>query len=343
MGNRGFAAARKNRARIMKKWLILIWVGAFSGGVRAGEAPPLSLVGTIALPGTKGRFDHFTIDTRGRRLFAAALGNNSVEVIDLEAGSRTQSVTGMSKPTGVLYLPESGEVLVANGEDGSLKKLGRAPFKTLQTASDLSDADNLRWDPKTKLAWLGYGDGALASIDPSGLKKIASVRLAAHPESFQLERNGSRLFVNLPDAKQIAVVDREQHSVVATWPMTRFQANFPMALDESSRRLFVGCRRPARLVILDIDSGKAVADLAIAGDTDDLFYDAKRGRVYLSCGEGFIDVVARSGPDTCQRIARMPTANGARTSFYSPELDRYYLAVPAKGDREAEIRVYEPR
>ncbi len=125
--------------------------------------------------------------------------------------------------------------------------------------------------------------------------------------------------------------------------MERFQANFPMALDANNRRLLVGCRKPARLVVFDTVAGKPVADLAISGDTDDLFYDAKRSRVYISCGEGSIDVIEQTHGDGYRRISRIATAAGARTSFFSPAQDRFYLAVPARGPAEANIRVYEPQ
>jgi YVTN family beta-propeller protein len=270
----------------------------------AAELLPMKLVQTIPLPGVKGRFDHFSIDAKGNRLFVAALGNNTLEVIDLAAGKRIESIPGMSKPCGVLYLAEQNQIAVANGDDGTFKLLDPATFTILRNLGDLPDADNLRFDAKTKLAWLGYGDGALAIIDAAGPKLAGAVKLAAHPESFQMERQGPRIFVNLPDAKQVAVVDREKRSVLATWPMEKFQANFPMALDESNHRLFVGCRSPARLVIFDTEGGRPVADLAISGDTDDLFYDAKRKRLYISCGEGFIDIVEQSSPDKYQRIGR---------------------------------------
>jgi hypothetical protein len=248
----------------------------------------------------------------------------------------------MAKPTGVLYLTEAKQVLVANGDDGTLRFLSGSDYKVLQNLTHLDDADNLRLDPKTKLAWLGYGDGALALVDPAAAKSLANIKLPAHPESFQLEPDGNRIFVNLPDAKQIAVVDRDNKSVLAHWPMEKFQANFPMALDASNHRLFVGCRKPARLVILDTTTGKSGTDLAISGDTDDLFYDAARKRVYISCGEGFIDTIEQSTPDTYKRISKLPTAPGARTSFFSSELDRLYLAVPDRGLQRAEIRVFKP-
>ncbi len=144
------------------------------------------------------------------------------------------------------------------------------------------------------------------------------------------------------DHFSIDVIDRENRFVLASWPMEKFQANFPMALDEANHRLFVGCRKPPRLVILDTEVGKPVADLAISGDTDDLFHDVKRKRIYVSCGEGFIDVVEQSSAGKYQRVAKIPTAPGARTSFFSADLDRYYLAVPERGTQKAEIRVHQP-
>jgi DNA-binding beta-propeller fold protein YncE len=306
------------------------------------ESMPLKLVQTIPLPGLRGRFDHFSIDAKGNRLFVAALGNNSLEVIDLAAARRIQSLVGMSKPTGVLFLPESNQVLVANGDDGTIKIIDGGTYKVSHNLPGLPDADNLRFDSKTKVAWLGYGEGTMANIDPAAAKILASVKLAAHPESFQIEDGGNRVFVNVPDAKQVAVIDREKRSLITVWPMETFQANFPMALNETDRRLFIGCRKPGRLVVFDTSTGKQVSDLQISGDTDDLFYDPVRQRLYVSCGEGFIDVVQASR-DTYQRTARLPTNPGARTSFFSPHLDRYYLAVPEQGNHKAEIRVYQPQ
>src|SRR5512137_2226704 len=165
-------------------FFVLVCLGCRLG---AAETAPLKLMQTIPLPGVKGRFDHFAIDTKGKRLFVAALGNNTLEVVDLAAGKRIRSVSGMSKPTGILYLPDQNQVIVANGDDGTLKILSGTDYKVLQNLTALADADNLRFDPQTKLAWLGYGEGALAIIDTAAAKLLASVKLAAHPESFQLE------------------------------------------------------------------------------------------------------------------------------------------------------------
>jgi hypothetical protein len=321
----------------------LLILAISSLAVSAADFIPLKLIQTIPLPGVQGRFDHFSIDSKGNRLFIAALGNNTLEIIDLSAGKRIQSVAGMSKPTGVLYLADQNRVVVANGDDGTLKLLDATTFKPIQTLAKVPDADNLRLDSQTKLAWLGYGDGALAPIDTEGLKVVARVKLGGHPESFQLEKQGTRIFVNVPDAKEIAVIDRKNRSLVQTWTMEHFQANFPMALDEPNHRLFVGCRNPPRLVVLDTQVGKSMADVPIAGDTDDLFYDAKRKRLYLSCGEGFIDVIEQPSPDKFQRVTQIPSSPGARTSFFSPDLDRYFVAVPDRHNKTAELRVYQPQ
>lgn len=323
--------------------LVLLLLGSMALSAHSAEPATLKLIQTIPLSGVQGRFDHFAIDAAGKRLFIAALGNNTLEVVDVAAGKRIRSVAGMSKPTGVLYLPETGQVLTANGDDGSLKILNGADFKVLHNLTKLADADNLRFDPAAKLALLGYGEGALAVIDPSAAKTVGSVKLAAHPESFQLESAGRRIFVNVPDAKQITVIDRDKRAVIANWPMETFKANFPMALDETRHRLFIGCRKPARLVVLDTFTGKSVADLAISGDIDDLFYDAVRKRLYLSCGEGFIDVIEQRDADAYRLLERLPTRAGARTSFFSKDLDRLYLAVPSRGNPGAELRVYEPQ
>jgi DNA-binding beta-propeller fold protein YncE len=311
-------------------------------GLHAAEPPALKLIKTIPLPGVHGRFDHFAIDAKSQRLFVAALGNNTLEVIDLAAGKRIRSITGLRKPTGVLYLAGGNQIGGANGDDGTFKLFDGVSYAVSKTLGSLDDADNVRFDAKTKLIYVGYADGALAVIDPVTMKRTGNVKLAAHPESFQLEANGTRIFVNVPDAKQIAVIERDKQTVIATWPMTEFRANFPMALDEANHRLFVGCRQPARLVVFDTISGNPVANITISDDTDDLFYDAARKRVYLSCGEGFLDVIQCGIGDRYERVSRLATRGGARTCFFSPELDQLYLAVPQRDGQDAEVRIYQP-
>src|SRR5262249_14543922 len=163
-----------------------------------------------------------------------------------------------------------------------------------------------------KLLYVGYGNGALGVFEALTGKVVGNVALPAHPEAFALEQSGPRIFVNVPKAKQVAVIDRQKRAVVTHWAVTQAAANYPMALDEAHHRLFIGCRQPARVLVFDTDSGKFLAQVECAGDTDDVFYDAQHQRVYVSGGEGFISVLAQLDADKYQPIAKIATAPGAR-------------------------------
>jgi len=307
---------------------------------RADEPPPpaLKLVQTIPLDGVEGRMDHFGADPQRKRLYLAALGNDSLEVIDTEAGRRITSIKGLKKPTGVCVTP-AGHVIAASGEDGKVRVFD-VNLKPLGTIDGLEDADNVRLDPAGKIAYAGYGDGALAAIDVDQIRKTDNVKLAGHPEAFQLEQNGPLVFVNVPTAHHIAVVDREKLKVIAKWPVKEAEANFPMALDEANHRLFVGCRKPAKVLVIDTETGKTVAAIDCCGDADDLFYDGSSKRVYVSGGEGYITVIQQTDADHSAATDKIPTAAGARTSYFDPAASRLYLAVPHRGDQAAELRVY---
>ena len=313
------------------------------GGVPSVEgqtAPPLRLEKTIELPDVRGRIDHLTVDLETERLFMAALGNDTVEVIDLKAGKRLQTLRGFAEPQGILFARELNRLFVANGRDGSLRVFDAASLTSLKSVSFGGDADNIRRDPGTGHIWVGYGDGALGAIDTNGAK-VADVPLGAHPESFQLEHTGSRIFVNLPDSKSIGVVDRKKGAVIARWRTGDASSNFPMALDEPNKRLFVVCRTPARLLVLNTDSGAIVAALPTAGDADDVFYDQAEKRLYVSGGEGAIVVYQQDDADHYRQTARIETVRGARTSLFSPELHRLFLAVRQEGQSPAALRVYD--
>ncbi len=322
---------------------VTLGILAFAGTLGAAESSALRQVQTIPLPNVEGRIDHMSVDLQGQRLFVAALGNNTLEVLDLRAGKRIAGITGLREPQGIFFVPKENKLFVANGDDGTCKVFDGSSYKLLVTINYSSDADNVRYDATQNQIYVGYGEGALGVMDATSGRKIADIALPAHPESFRLEEHGPRIFVNLPNAGHtIAVVDRTKRSVIATWNLEA-AANFPMALDEAEHRLFVATRRPARLVVLDTTSGKQVASYPAVGDADDLFYDAAHKRIYISGGEGFIDVFDQRDPDNYQPTGRIPTASGARTSFFVPELNRFYLAVPHRGNQKAEIRVYEPQ
>jgi DNA-binding beta-propeller fold protein YncE len=321
--------------------VLLVALALIGLDVQAEESPPLRMVQTIPLPNVEGRIDHLTVDLKSQRLFIAALGNNTVEVVDLQAGKRIQTIGGFQEPQGVGFIPEFNKLFVANGKSGACDVFDGSSLKRVKSIKLSDDADNIRYDAAKRHVLVGYGGGALAMIDAASGDQIGEIKLKGHPESFQLEQSGPRIFVNIPAARQITVVDREKRAVTAAWPTGDAAANYPMALDETHHRLFVGFRKPARLVVFDTESGKVVARLESPGDADDVFYDGSRRRVYVSGGEGSIGIFQQKDADRYEPIAKIPTAAGARTALFVPELNRLYLAVPHRGSQKAEIRVYE--
>jgi DNA-binding beta-propeller fold protein YncE len=302
---------------------------------------PLTLVGTIDLPGVEGRIDHLAVDTGALRLYVAALGNNTVEVLDLKSGRHVKSLPGFREPQGIAFVPDAKLVVVANGQGEGVQFIDAGDYHPSRAVRLGDDSDNVRYDPAARRLFVGFGNGALASISAADGSVLGEAKLGGHPESFQLERSGSRAFVNVPAADQIAVVDRGTMTVVATWPVAGAKANFPMALDEANHRVFIGCRRPAKVLLFDTATGKPSTSFEVVGDTDDLFYDAARKRLYVSGGEGYLDVFQEQDATRFARIAHVATAAGARTSLFVPDQARLYLAVPHRGSQKAEIRIFE--
>ncbi len=327
--------------RIKTHFFIILMVAfPFSANADSQSPAPLQLVQTILLPGVEGRIDHMAIDLKGQRLFVVALGNNSLEVLDLRAGKHIYRIRGLKEPQGAVYLPESSNLLVTNGGDGSCNIFDGSSLGLTNTVKFSSDADNVRYDPGMKHIYVGYGDGALGLIDAGDWRHIGDIRLAGHPESFQLERKGPRIFVNVPTANHVAVVDRSRLAVIATWPLVDAKANFPIALDETDHRLFIGCRQPPKILVYDTESGKEITRLDIAGDVDDIFHDAAQKRIYAPCGQGRLNVFKQGDADHYAALADISTASGARTSLFVPEKKRLYLAVPHRAEQSAEIRIY---
>jgi DNA-binding beta-propeller fold protein YncE len=326
------------------KTILFSTLAAFAISVQAADTTArLTLDKTIPLEKVEGRIDHMAADASGQRLFVAALGNNTVEVLDLKAGKTIQSLSGFAEPQGVAYVPELDRLFVANGQDGTCRVIDGHSFKTISSVKCGEDADNVRYDAKAKSIYVGYGDGALAVLDPKTGAKLADIKLAGHPESFRLETGGARIFVNVPKADHIAVVDREKATVTETWPLKEAKANFPLILDEANQRLFSGCRKPAKLLVFDTSAsgGRLVTTLPISSDTDDLFFDAPNKLLYVACGQGVIDVIKQSGADAYEKVKTIPTAAGARTALFVPELKVFCLAVPHRGSQWAEVRVYK--
>lgn len=304
-----------------------------------GAQVPLRPIATIALPNVSGRIDHLAFDAPRQRLFVAALGNNSVEVIDTAKGTHLRSLSGFHEPQGIAVVPDLDAVAIANGGSGTLQLIDAESLQARWTATVGDDADNVRYDAAANRLYVA-AEGGLFGVDSRSGRLVQRIPINGHPESFQLESQGARVFANLPGASLVVAADRRTATVVSRWTTGACGSNYPMALDESTARLFIGCRRPARLALFDTKSGKEVGSSAIAGDTDDLFYDETRHQIYVIGGEGFVDVFARSG-DTLQRSAHIATRGGARTGLWVQSQNRLYVAVPARDGKPAEVRVFE--
>jgi DNA-binding beta-propeller fold protein YncE len=334
---------KMNREGVITRLILAAATIALVSFQAASGQTPFTLVGTIDLPGVEGRIDHLAVDTAAQRLYVAALGNNTVEVLDLKSSSHVKSLPGFREPQGIAVVPDAKLVAVANGQGEGVQFIDASDHHLTMAVRLGDDSDNVRYDLAAKRLFVGFGGGALAAVSPADGKMLGEAKLSGHPESFQLERSGSRIFVNVPTADQIAVVDRAAMKVIATWPIVGATSNFPMALDEANHRVFVGCRQPAKVLVYDTTTGKESASFDIVGDTDDLFYDAARKRLYISGGEGYLDVFQEQDATRFARLAHVATAAGARTSLFVPEQARLYLAVPHRGSQKAEIRIYEAR
>jgi len=306
-----------------------------------GDTAGLRLEAKISIGNVSGRIDHMAIDLARQRLFVAELGNNTVGIVDLNSRNVIRNLAGLKEPQGVAYLPATDTLYIASGGDGSVRQF-RGPDYTAAGQIDLGDdADNIRLDIPANQIVVGYGSGGLAVIDAASSRKVADIPLSAHPEGFQLDQGRNRIFVNLPRAQAIAVVDGRSGKQTASWPTKIAGGNFPMALEQDAQHALVAFRNPAKLGAFSMDDGHLIASPDICGDADDLFVDAKRRRVYISCGEGFLDVLD-SAQGAYRRVSRIATVAGARTSLFVPEMDRLMLAVRASGQEAAAIWVFQP-
>jgi DNA-binding beta-propeller fold protein YncE len=323
-----------------------------SGAALGQDSPALSPKNPIHLTKVEGRMDHLGIDVKGQRLFATAFDNHTLEVIDLKTGRQIRTIADLNEPQGAFYDAANNRLFEANGGDGTVKIFDGTTFQLLQTVTLDLDADNVRYDVRGKHIVVGFGGekflagkvarpgggGALAILDSNG-KNIGEIDMDAHPESFQLEKIGTRVFVNVPDKQEVEVADLVKGKVLARWPVS-CTTNFPMALDEAHHRLFVGCRIPARLAIFDTETGKIVASPTIVEHTDDLFFDASKGRIYI-LGEGFIEAWREKDPDHYELIGRYPTPADGRTGLLVPDLGELFETIPHHGQQGAQISVYE--
>ena len=318
-------------------WLCLVLCQAQT----SSQNDPLKLAATIPLSNVSGRIDHLAYDSKNQTVFVAALGNNTVEVVDLISKKVIHTIKNLHEPQGIKYIPENNVIFVANGENGECDVFNTVSYQLITSIKMEGDADNVRYDPSSGRIFVGYGDGAIAIIDAKTYKLLSEIKLPGHPESFQLDSDAKRIFVNVPDALMIATLDIEKKSTTDKWKMEYATANFPMALDSKNHRLFIGCRNPAKLLVINSETGKMVTQTDISSDTDDIFYDASSRQIYISCGGGYIDVVSQIDKDNYKTISRVESRSGARTSLFVPELNQLIVAAPARAGNDAQLMIYE--
>ncbi|PYV25593.1 MAG: hypothetical protein DMG24_08945 [Acidobacteria bacterium] len=320
--------------------LLLAATLCFLSPVHAQRTNALTLTQTIALPNVQGGFNHMSVDAEHHRLFVAAPINKTLEIVDLKSGEPWRSLEG-EKPAAARYAPEFNQLYVSRGQSVYVYD---GQTLNVSTSIDLrSRLDELQYDARAKELYVGCmtpGKTAIAVIAIPEGKLVGKVPLPAAPQGIAVEEGGVRLFANVPNMAQVAVIDRRARVLLPPWPVKRVKGNTPIGLDEAHQRMFLGGREPPRLVVLDSLTGKTVAEVPIDGFADDLFYDPTRQRIYISCGEGFIDVIEQRDADHYRQLARIPTTADAATSTFSAPLNRFYLGVARSGKEPGEIRVF---
>lgn len=301
----------------------------------------LTLEKEIVLPDVKGRIDHMDINLKDQIAYVAALGNNTVEVVDLKNGKVISSLKGLDEPQGVAYISKHQEIFIANGGTGECDFYNAATYKKIAGIKLSDDADDVRYDPDADKIYVGYGSGGIAIIDGLSHKQVGNIPLPAHPESFQFDAKAGKLWVNLPGASMIGVVDLHQSKLTDKWSKLFPRSNFPMAYDQIQHRLIVGYRMPARLIIYDSQTGKEVFSAPMIGDVDDLYWDKDNKQIYISGGSGAVNIFKQTGDTVYKQIANIPTRKGARTSLLVPELGLFLIAAREEGQKKATLMIYK--
>ncbi len=337
-------------------WLVavvFVIACARTGSSQETEKQPLRLVQTIALPNVKGRLDHMDVDVKGKRLFVAGLENGTFEVVDLQAAKWVRSIPGFKKAQGALFVPELNKLFLASGDDGMVRVFRGDTLELLDSIHLEPGPNRVVYEPKSRLLYVGYGGkdagkdyGEVGVIDAQNDKVVGEIKVVAHPSELLLDKAGKTLFVFVSIANKLQVVDTNKREVLSTWPVTSERPG-DAALDESTSRLFIGTRTPAEMVVMDSKSGKEIVHLPTPESMDGVYFDAARRRIYVSGGRdlqiGFAYVYQQKDADHYETVGKIPTRAGAGTSFWSPELDRYYVAAQATGKEQATILVYAPQ
>lgn len=301
----------------------------------------LKLEKEISLPGVQGRIDHMDIDVKNQVVYVAALGNNTVEVVDLKKSIVLHSIKGLSEPQGIAYIQKHHETFVANGGTGECIFYNAVTFQKVASVKYDDDADDVRYDEASDQIYVGYGSGGIGIINAATHKKVVDIKLPAHPESFQLDTKDGKIWVNLPGSGSIGVVDIKQEKLTDQWKKLLPRANFPMAYDAMQHRVIVGYRIPATLKVFDSHTGKELFSSGMAGDADDFYWDDKTKQILISGGGGSINIFKQAAGNTYRQVADIKTRPGARTSLFVPELRLFILAAREQGNKPAMLVVYK--
>ena len=332
--------------------LQLALLASWADEIPAQDKVPLRLVQTIAMPNVKGRIDHMDVDVQGKRLVVAGLENGSVEVVDLQAGKWLKSIPGFKKTQGIAYVPSLNKLFVASGDDGMVRVFRGDTLDLLDAIKLDLGPNRVAYDPHTQLLYVGYGGkdagkdyGEIGIIDAKTDKHLGDVKVEAHPSELLLDQSGKTLFVFVSVASVVQVLDTKKREVVSTWH-TSSKRNGDGALDEETNRVFIGTRAPPQMIAMDSQTGKEVANLPTVEGMDDVYFDPRLKRIYISGGRdydvGYIFAYQQKDADHYETIGKIPTKSGAGTSFWSPEMNRYYVAAPAHDNEEAAVLVFEP-
>jgi hypothetical protein len=327
--------------------LLFLSLGAFSADTQS--PPPLTPQPTIALPIGTGKFDHFAFDPKANRLFIAATGNHSVEILDLNTGQITESLTGIGKPHGLAWVHTTGFLYASDGTQGNLKIFAGSPLNLAKSVKLSDDADDMVYDVSSKLLYVGHGGGdaanpaGIAVIDTTSQTLLTDLPVRTHPEGLDIDNVHHRIFANVADAAEVVVIDGASHTQSTAWKLTRAKDNVPLVYDEEHQLLFVACRRPARLLVLDANSGRERADLASDAGADDIFYDPELHRIYLIAGSGAVDIYEVDAGKTVHAIGVIPTSSGAKTGLLVPSQHALFVGAPDADGKQAQILRYSTR
>ena len=347
--------AFRGRGLLIAAIIVLAFVSSQATPRALAADAPLILKRSIGIPDVPlGPYsDHMDVDLAGKRLFATPQAAKAVAVLDLEKGRVLKMLGGFGNPHSIFYYSSSKRLFVTDDTSG-VKVFDGEDYSPMRTIRLERGADGMVFDPRTRLLYVnnggedaGMSHSVISVIDVVRMRKLADIPIAtAGLEAAAIDSERQLLYVNLVDDSAVAVVDLHARRVIATWKLPAGAGrNLAMALDLPHRRLYVACREApmhGSLFVLDSADGRALARLPIGGYPDGISIDHERQRIYVSTGVGHLETYTIGPGDVYRRGPRVDTALMAKTSLYSPKLDRLFVSVPHL-TTAAQIMIFEPR